>query len=387
MLKAQPALGLLCCLLYPAPLHADTLDWDKLYKDGSKNVVMFIGEEQVKSGSDAMACINCHGVDAEGGGEGRRAAPPIAWRVLARKTNTRAAYTPLSLHDAITKGITPYGRPLSSLMPRYALSQTQVVGLVDYLKTLEQRQRSGIDPNKISITLTHEGLSSGVVDDLMRGFALATANKKPWGRSLELQTRSEQESYIQFTINQFAVSIDFLAGTTSEPRRLSLCGNLDDALSKIQQHEIQERRNKPRIYSVLPEQMISPTDIATSGIFHANNIASVPDSATKQHLFYVIGHSVGADITEKNLSASRSMRVDLCAVKVPDNLASASQALQIGYQIGAALVEAAASAGRNLTLNRLHRVLKRSPISQTERQLQFVGVGESRPSAIRILYQ
>ncbi|MBS0375931.1 MAG: c-type cytochrome [Proteobacteria bacterium] len=108
----------------------------------------------------AAACVNCHQRSGLGGREGRSYIPPITGRYLFRSVSQsgrdpdfayvegmrpdRAPYTDETLARAIREGLDAQGKPLSYLMPRYALGDAELAALTDYLKQLDARHVPGI---------------------------------------------------------------------------------------------------------------------------------------------------------------------------------------------------------------------------------------------------
>jgi hypothetical protein len=109
------------------------------------------------------ACAGCHRPSALGGFEGGIAVPPIAgdflfsayepltvnrfpWPSTLRK---RAAYTVESLRKTLQTGITIDGRVISSLMPRYALSENEVNDLASFLTSRSQTRAPGLTDEHI----------------------------------------------------------------------------------------------------------------------------------------------------------------------------------------------------------------------------------------------
>lgn len=105
-------------------------------------------------GADA-ACVSCHQRSGLGTYEGYNfvvTIPPIAGAYLfhSREAHTkeavlpyvawmnsnRDAYTDATLARAIREGLDSQGRPLSALMPRFALSDADMDSLIEYLKQL-----------------------------------------------------------------------------------------------------------------------------------------------------------------------------------------------------------------------------------------------------------
>lgn len=116
------------------------------------------------SGSDA-ACVNCHQRSGFGDAEGLLGIPPIAGAYLfharARTSEQRdlpyvesiradrEPYTPETLASAIREGTDSRGRPLSPLMPRFRLGDSDMDALVSYLKSLKVGSSPGVTNTEI----------------------------------------------------------------------------------------------------------------------------------------------------------------------------------------------------------------------------------------------
>lgn len=110
-------------------------------------------------GQDA-ACVNCHRRSGLGMSEGRSSIPPITGRYLFRPRARnhedldlpyvegvradREPYTDATVARAIREGLNSEGRPLSDVMPRFALNDSDMAALVSYLKNLDQRNVPGV---------------------------------------------------------------------------------------------------------------------------------------------------------------------------------------------------------------------------------------------------
>jgi hypothetical protein len=106
------------------------------------------------------ACVNCHQRSGFGSTEGRTYIPPIAGRYLfherARSTEQRdlpyvdgmradrEPYDTATLARAIRDGIDSEGRPLGYLMPRFALSESDMAALIEFLRSLEVGPAPGV---------------------------------------------------------------------------------------------------------------------------------------------------------------------------------------------------------------------------------------------------
>jgi hypothetical protein len=108
----------------------------------------------------AAACINCHRRSGLGGQEGRNIVPPITGRYLFRSRTTsgneadipyvpgmrsdRDPYTDALLAQAVREGVGGDGKPLSTLMPRYALGDEDMAALIAHLRGLDARRVPGV---------------------------------------------------------------------------------------------------------------------------------------------------------------------------------------------------------------------------------------------------
>ena len=106
------------------------------------------------------ACSNCHQKSGLGTKEGRIVMPPVTGRYLFRPRASslddldlpyvdgirpeREPYTEASLARAIREGLDSEGKPLSPLMPRYALGDADMGALIGHLKRLDQRKVPGV---------------------------------------------------------------------------------------------------------------------------------------------------------------------------------------------------------------------------------------------------
>jgi hypothetical protein len=108
----------------------------------------------------AAACANCHRRSGMGVNEGRITIPPVTGKYLlnpgerplpeaaaqpvAASVARSERYDEASLARAIRDGIGADGRPLSYLMPRFALNDADTAALVDYLKSLSRDAAPGV---------------------------------------------------------------------------------------------------------------------------------------------------------------------------------------------------------------------------------------------------
>jgi hypothetical protein len=127
---------------------------------GSGEPVVGKREDGMASTGTEAACVSCHQRSGLGTFEGRITVPPITSPYLFHSRTQEAGeealpfvetshgdrepYTDATLARAIRDGVNADGRPLSYLMPRYALGDADMADLVAYLKTLGARQAQGV---------------------------------------------------------------------------------------------------------------------------------------------------------------------------------------------------------------------------------------------------
>lgn len=95
--------------------------------------------ERLREGALTMVgCARCHGTEGTGGpipvAVASAFAPPITYADCVE-----AGYTDSSLRIAIRDGVGSRARPLSALMPRWQLTDTELDALVAHLKALGLR--------------------------------------------------------------------------------------------------------------------------------------------------------------------------------------------------------------------------------------------------------
>lgn len=103
-------------------------------------------------GKPLVSCADCHGSRGEGGliavGERRVPAPPIQYSALTvdRERMGVAPYTDATLGLTLRTGITPDGRKLDTLMPRWKLGADDLRDLTLHLKSLSPKPGDSLGP-------------------------------------------------------------------------------------------------------------------------------------------------------------------------------------------------------------------------------------------------
>ncbi len=161
--SARFAVAALALVTWVCPLSwADSIG-ENLYRRGLLSLGQSLrgareGNASIE-GADA-ACVNCHRRSGLGSTEGRITIPPITGPYLFRPGQQRIddevvpfvggsrvaheAYTDETLARAIRTGLSADGRPLSYLMPRYAIDDATMAGLIAYLREMTPRHVPGV---------------------------------------------------------------------------------------------------------------------------------------------------------------------------------------------------------------------------------------------------
>ncbi|MDI6799671.1 MAG: c-type cytochrome [Actinomycetota bacterium] len=93
------------------------------------------------------SCASCHGVDGQGGQYvmmSDQVAPAITFKALTEEEHQEGeteAHPPWDeelIRRGITEGLDPAGEPLDSTMPRWDMSEGELDGLMEFLKTLDK---------------------------------------------------------------------------------------------------------------------------------------------------------------------------------------------------------------------------------------------------------
>lgn len=118
----------------------------------------------VRMEASDLACVRCHRRSGLGSSEGGVGIPPIAGATLFTAQTaslvrdyrhgelsniSRPAYTLETLAATLHSGVTPAGRVLSPLMPRYDIADADVAALAAYLPTLVTSGAAGITAEEI----------------------------------------------------------------------------------------------------------------------------------------------------------------------------------------------------------------------------------------------
>jgi hypothetical protein len=154
----------------------------------------------LKTRGAEAACVNCHRHSGLGTIEGAVRIPPITGRYLfqprhlthdeaelpylANAHANREPYTEAKLALAIREGVDSTGRPMSDLMPRFALDDADMAALIGYLKNIDVSTVPGVTPTLLHFAsiITPDAdpqKRSGMLDVLQHYFAEKNAFPLP----------------------------------------------------------------------------------------------------------------------------------------------------------------------------------------------------------------
>ncbi|MCU0924521.1 MAG: cytochrome c [Hydrogenophaga sp.] len=84
----------------------------------------------------AVACANCHGLQAQGGGEGYQGIPPLRWPEWSSADPQIRAAASQRFERAVRQGLGASGQPLSHAMPRFDVSDEALQALASHVTGL-----------------------------------------------------------------------------------------------------------------------------------------------------------------------------------------------------------------------------------------------------------
>lgn len=125
-----------------------------IYRDGLRangEPVTALVAGDVKLLGTQFSCHSCHGISGMGSIEGSVIVPAIAGPILFSPSvqPQRSAYDVNKLATVLRAGVTPSGRQLDRLMPRFELSNEEVAAVAAYLRTLSTGPSAGVSDDQI----------------------------------------------------------------------------------------------------------------------------------------------------------------------------------------------------------------------------------------------
>jgi ABC-type branched-subunit amino acid transport system substrate-binding protein len=146
-----------------------------------------------------LPCAGCHGKDGKGRPEGGVKPSNITWKTLTASYGhdhdygrSHPAFDEMSLARSVIIGRDPANNELDMAMPRYSMSEADMMDLVAYIKKVEVDLDPGLDENVIRLgtLLPQEGPLQGLgksMQSVLAGyFADINSNGGIHGRRIEL---------------------------------------------------------------------------------------------------------------------------------------------------------------------------------------------------------
>lgn len=164
------------------PLTPRELRGRELYLRGGESLRASFDDWATTAPANAVPCASCHGNDGRGRAEGGSTPSDITsaslrrpYSVTTESGRTHGPYDDRSLKKAMTLGVDPAGNRLDSVMPRYAMPQSDWEDLLAWLKKLG----SVADPG-VSDTTLRLGVILPPHDTLPEVAATVRATSKAW---------------------------------------------------------------------------------------------------------------------------------------------------------------------------------------------------------------
>ncbi len=191
-----------CSAAQAQPTETPTPNWS-----AGKNIYQ-------RGHANQPACATCHGIAGEGGQEGGQRAPALKWDWLSAPQTifgrTRAGYAAAEVARVLDSGLDVSGRQLSSLMPRYRLSEIELASLQNYLSIIgsAKDQSDGVADKTLfigaALPLSGQLQSVGerIQRELVRVYGEVNAAGGLYGRQIQLvvrDTRSEPSAELAAT--------------------------------------------------------------------------------------------------------------------------------------------------------------------------------------------
>lgn len=180
MRRPEPRLAAALFMLAGA---AAAQDGAEIYARGTGLTARLGSAEGALLPAGRLTCAGCHGPDARGGSEGGlRPAPAIGWTTLSQPAADRPAYDGASFRRLLEQGVTPSGRAISGLMPRFSGPDAVLQSLQDHLAALDAAETLGLTPTGIAVALPASGSRRAAALAAMAAF---NAEGGAYGRLLQ----------------------------------------------------------------------------------------------------------------------------------------------------------------------------------------------------------
>ena len=155
-------LALICVAAVAAPLSEQEQRGKSIYVGGKSvsgtPITALVSRGGTPITASILPCVGCHGDDGKGRPEGGVVPSDVTWPRLTASYGhdhsygrSHAAFDETSLARSIILGMDPAGNTLDTAMPRYQMSQADMLDLVAYMKRIEDDLDPGLTEDTIRI--------------------------------------------------------------------------------------------------------------------------------------------------------------------------------------------------------------------------------------------
>ncbi|MGC3986230.1 MAG: c-type cytochrome [Pseudorhodoferax sp.] len=124
----------------------------------------------------AVACANCHGLRADGGGEGTQRAPGLRWPAWSSLDAGQRAQARERLRQAVRHGRAADGRLLATAMPRFDIDDAALDALAAHLEHLGSQGRAQALP-RLALLRLADGRAPAIEQDIDRRLRACLAER------------------------------------------------------------------------------------------------------------------------------------------------------------------------------------------------------------------
>lgn len=160
------------------------------------------GEDIYFGRTGAISCAGCHGLAAQGGGEGGTSIPPL--KDIAGNTDADSA----DFCRALRTGEMPDGRTLSGYMPRLDLGEANCAALFAYIAGLSGTTLPGLSDGEVRLEISADPRNPAQLawrDQLAARFARINADGGLHGRKVRvLDPGEEGDAFFSITLGNVA---------------------------------------------------------------------------------------------------------------------------------------------------------------------------------------
>lgn len=326
--------------------EAQRMAGQAIYRDG----LLTSGEQLVGSGAAGVmrkgrdaACAACHRRSGFGIAEGEVVVRPITAPDLFRRdlapaatpriahflgTPVRPAYDSATLAHALRSGIDVTGRSMHSMMPRYALDETDMAALQVYLKSLYAMPDPGVDGQEIHLATVIQPNVAPQRRQAMLEVLRAFVHDKNAGVRSEVARRTGGAMRMHRAYRVWTLDVWELAGAPDgwdaqleQYYRRQPVFALVSGIGELSWQPIQEFSERLRLPCILPQTSLPGTTKSNFYTVYFSRGIALEAEALASHLRGAADDAkviqVFRDDDPASLAAARAFRVRMAGAGVP----------------------------------------------------------------------